>query len=222
MPAHSDREHPASTQNIDDALAFLVATGLVYENGNFFGISFASNLSLDLLILRQMNRLAKREIEAKHQLDPLYIAILDEVFIRPNRLFVDRIHIEVNKLRQAKAVGGLSQEKVQAWKRVMAFLGVGKRVGSGFQCVYTPALLRTVLHNWPEKSASLQSFFETYLTEFLPFETESKSVAQAVSEPLRYLAMRGEITLESRQDSPSKAYFGDQRFQYITHSGGMA
>jgi hypothetical protein len=221
MPAYSDREHPV-TQNIDDALAFLVATGLVYEYGNFFGISFASNLSPDLLILRQMNRLARREIEAKHPLDPLYIAILDEVFIRPNRLFVDRIHIEVNKLRQAKAVGGLSQEKVQAWKRVMAFLGVGKKVGSGFQCVYAPALLRTVLHSWPEKSASLQSFFETHLTEFLPFETESKRVAQAVSEPLRYLAMRGEITLESRQDSPSKAYFGDQRFQYITHSGGMA
>ncbi len=221
MPAQNDRERPASAQNIDDALAFLAATSLIYENGNFFGASFASNLSPDLLILRQMNRLARREIEAKHQLDPLYMMILDEVFIRPNRLFVDKMHIEVNKLRQVKAVGGLSREKVQAWNRVMAFLGVGKTVGSGFQCVYTPALLRTILHSWAEKSASLQSFFETHLAVFLPFETESKSVAHAVSEPLRYLAMRGEIALESRQDSPSRAYFGNQRFQYITHSGGM-
>lgn len=222
MPAHNDRERPASTQNIDDALAFLVASSLIYENGNFFGVSFASNLSPDLLILRQMNRLARREIEAKHQLDPLYMEILEEVFIRPDHLFVDKIHIEVNKLRQVKAVGGLSQEKVQAWKRVMAFLGVGKRVGSGFQCVYTPALLRTILRSWPEKSALLQSFFETHLAEFLPFETESKNEAHAVSEPLRYLAMRGEITLESRQDSPNRAYFGDKRFQYITHSGGVS
>lgn len=222
MPVHNDREHPASAQNIDDALAFLAATSLIYENDNFFGVSFASTLFPNLLILRQMNRLARREIEAKHQLDPLYMMILDEVFIRPNRLFVDRMHIEVNKLRQVKMVGGVSQEKVQAWKRVMAFLGVGKRVGSGFQCVYTPALLRTILYSWAEKSASLQSFFETHLAEFLPFETDTKSVAHAVCEPLRHLAMRGEITLESRQDSPSKAYFGDQRFQYITHSGGVA
>lgn len=173
-------------------------------------------------MLRQMNRLARGEIEVKHQLDPLYMGILEEVFIRPNHLFVDKMHIEVNKLRQVKAFGGLSQEKVQAWKRVMAFLGVGKRAGSGFQCVYTPALLRAILLSWPEKSAPLQSFFETHLAEFLPFETESKAAAHAVSEPLRYLAMRGEITLESRQDSPNRVYFGDQRFQYITHSGGMA
>ncbi|MHB8598521.1 MAG: hypothetical protein ACYDER_17115 [Ktedonobacteraceae bacterium] len=213
---------PASSQNIDDALAFLLASQLIYENSNHFQVPFTSNIPPHLLILRQMNRLATGEIEAMHPLDPLYMMILSEVFIKPNRLFADKLHIEVNKLRQVKESGGLSQEKVQAWKRVMAYLGVGRRFGGGFQCAYAPDLLCSISDSWPEKSGALQSFFEAHLSAFLPFETASKDLALAVSEPLRYLAEQGAIILESKRDSPNRVYFDEQRYQYITWAGGMS
>jgi hypothetical protein len=219
MPSRTTTES-VSTQSIDDALAFLLAASLISQEGRSYRASSDKNFPPRLFILHQLNRLARYEIEAKDRLDPLYMQILDEVFIRPNRLFVERLHFEVNTLRQVKDIGGLSQEKIQAWKRVMTFLGVGKRIGNGFQCVYTPDLLRAILSEWKERNASLQSFLENHLTMFVPFKTLSQDLAQAISETLLHLAERNELALESRQDSPHRAYFGEKKLQYITYLGG--
>jgi hypothetical protein len=69
--------------------------------------------------------------------DPIYTLLLDELFVKPDCLFVADVHTRANELRQVKEVGGLSREKTQAWQRVMGFLGVGRRVAGGFQCAYT-------------------------------------------------------------------------------------
>jgi hypothetical protein len=219
MPTYQG-ERLASTQNIDDALSFLVAANLVEENGKFHITVDCSDLPFRLLALRQLQRLTKGEIQAKHKVDPLYMLILDELFIKPDRLFVTDVHAEANQVREVKEVGGLSREKLQAWKRVMTFLGVGQRIGNGFQCAYVPDLLLSILDCWSEGNGLLQSFFETRLVNFLPFETLTGDLAQAVSQPLLYLAAQRKITLAPRQDSPSKSYFGEQRFRYITQGGG--
>lgn len=208
-----------SPQSIDDALAFLLSASLIFQKDHSYQVAKMIHLPPHLLILRQLNRLARYEIEAKHPLDPLYIQLLDEVFIKQDRLFVEKLHIEANKLRQVKDVGGLNHEKIQAWKRVMTFLGVGKRVGNGFLCVYTPELLQAILSEWEERSASLHVFLENHLNMFLPFKTCSQNLAQPVSETFLHLAERGVVALESRPDSPNRAYFGAKKFQYITYLG---
>jgi hypothetical protein len=172
-----------------------------------------------LLILQQMMSLYTQKIHALHQIDSLYMLILDEVFIKKNRLFVENLHIEANSLRALKQIGGLSQEKMQAWRRVMEFLGVGKRVGMGFYCTYSPTLLLEIINSRIPQQSALQSFFENSLAAFLPFEMSSHGAAHAVLEPLRSLAEAGKISLISRQDSPNKAYFGEQRIQYIDYVG---
>src|SRR6266700_4267276 len=171
MPAYTGAEMP-STQNVDDAIAFLLSASIIHENGAFYRLSSTSSLSPRLLILRQMTRSMRGEIEAMHPADPLYMYILGEVFIRPNRLFASKMHTEANKLQRVKDAGGLSKEKMQSWKRFMTFLGVGRRVGSGFQCVYAPELLQEILCCWSERTDSLQSFFETHLSTFLPVLTK--------------------------------------------------
>lgn len=219
MPTYTGEEI-LSTQNVDDAIAFLLSASIIHEDGTFYCLSSTSSLSPRLRILRQMTRLMRGEIRAIHPVDPLYMYILDEIFIRPDRLFALKMHTEANKLQRVKDVGGLSKEKVQSWKRFLAFLGVGRRVGGGFQCIYAPDLVQEILYCWPERTGSLQSFFETHLSAFLPVSTKGGGISSAVSDPLRFLATREEILLESRQDSPSKAYFGEQKFQYITCRGG--
>lgn len=209
-----------STQSIDDALAFLLSASLISQEGHFYQASRKKHLPHRLLILHQLNCLARHEIEVKNQLDTLYMQILDELFIKQNRIFVEKLHLEANKLQQVKDIGGLNQEKIQAWKRVMTFLGVGKRVGSGFICVYTPELLQAILSDWDEKSSSIYAFLENQLKLFLPFETLSQDLSQSVGETLMHLAQRGIVILESRQDSPHRAYFGEKKFQYITYREG--
>jgi hypothetical protein len=221
MPTFRDGR-PASPQNVDDALSFLVAAHLIHEDGSFCIPTDAGECPFRLLVLRQLQYLTRGEIEARHPVDRLYILLLDELFIKPDRLFVADVHAEANKLRQVKEMGGLSKEKLQAWKRVMTFLGIGQRVDTGFQCAYTPDLLLAMLDSWSERTGLLQSFFESHLANFLPFETQTGALAQAVSLPVLYLAAQGELALSSRQDSPSKPYFGERRFRYIARLGGEA
>jgi hypothetical protein len=211
-----------SPQNVDDALSFLVAAHLIHEDGRFCVPTNAVELPFRLLVLRQLRCLTREEAEARHSADRLYMLLLDELFIKLDRLFVADVHAEANKLRQVKKIGGLSKEKLQAWKRVMTFLGVGQRVDTGFQCAYAPDLLLAMLDCWSERAGLLQTFFDTHLASFLPFETQAANLAQAVSLPMLYLAAQGELALSSRQDSPSKPYFGEQRFRYIARLGGEA
>lgn len=167
-------------------------------------------------LLRQLRCLELRMIEPINPIDPLYMLILTGLFIHPNQLFVANVHAEANKLRQVADAGGLSREKLQAWKRVMEFLGIGQRVAGGFRCVYSPPLLLEIIDQWPQTGNSLQLFFEEYFGDILPYQTVNGHLAQAVEEPLRYLNDLDRISLAPLPDSPSKPYFGERKLRYIS------
>lgn len=206
-----------STQSVDDALSFLESVFLIEEKkGSYQRPDMVADQPFRIITLRQLRALELGILEALHPIDPLYMLILTELFIRPNQLFVSDVHAEANKLRPVTEAGGLSREKLQAWKRVMEFLGIGQRAAGGFRCAYSPQLLLETILQWSETENTLQQFFENYLAAIIPYQTIEGNLAQAVEAPLRYLNNRGEITLSQRQDSPSKPYFGEQRFRYIS------
>ena len=207
---------PVSTQSVDDALAFLESARLIEETrAGYRALIDQPGQPFRALVLQQLRRLEVGTVEPLHPLDPLYLLLLTELFIKPDQLFLADLHVAANNLRQVAAAGGLSREKLQAWKRVMEFLGTGRRVASGFQCAYSPDLLLDILDGWPAGNDSLQSFFEDYLDPLLPCYTGRGDLALAVQEPLLYLGQAGAIALTSRQDSPSKPYFGERKLRYI-------
>ncbi len=215
MPQQADGE-AVSTQNVDDALSFLESARLIEANGGEYrGLDSADNESFQVKTLRQLRQLELGLLEPVQPIDPLYMLILTELFIRPNQLFIEDVHREANKLRQVADAGGLSREKVQAWKRVMEFLGVGQRVLSGFRCAYSPPLLLAILDQWPQPEGTLQIFFEEHLDRILPFQIENGDLAHAVESPLDYLTDQGLIALTPLQDSPNKPYFGERNLKHI-------
>ena len=141
------------------------------------------------------------DIEPKHVTDPLYMLILEELFVRPNRVSVADLHTEANKLRQVQEVGGLSKEKLQAWKRVMAYLGMGWRVGDGFVCACVPSLLMEILDTWEYDEGPLQVFLEAYLGKFLPFQTVGGDLEIRLGSPPALGAQWG-LALVARYDCP--------------------
>lgn len=212
-------DRPVSTQNVDDALSFLESVGLVRDakRGGYHALGPFTDEPFRVKVLRQLRALELGLVEPVHPIDPLYGLLLTELFIRPNQLFVTDVHSEANKLRRVADVGGLSREKVQVWKRVMEFLGAGRRMLSGFMGVYSPSLVLEVLAQWPQTEGTLQSFLEEHFNRVLPFQTENGDLAHAVEQPLTYLESRGVISLTSLQDSPSKPYFGERRVKHIAY-----
>ncbi len=212
---HSETAVP-STQNVDDALSFLQSARLVTEEDGCYRMAGAATPeSFRITALRKLRSLELRRIDPLHPIDPLYMLILTELFIRPNRLFVADVHLEANNLRRVAEVGGLSREKLQSWKRVMEFLGLGRRMLDGFQCAVAPSLLLQILARRPRQGELLQHFFEEHLAFILPYRAAGGELAQAVQEPLQYLDANGLIALTARQDSPSKPYFGSRRARPI-------
>lgn len=205
-----------STQNVDDALLFLRSAGMIQDHKGFHVTREDQTLSFRLRLLRALRRIERGEQPASHPIDPLYTLLLDELFIKPDCLFVPDVHTRANELRQVKELGGLSREKTQAWQRVMSFLGAGRRVAGGFQCAYTADLVMDVAGCWTECQGTLQAFFEEHLGAYLPFARQSDGdLAIAVRAPLDYSANRQDLELFSLQDSPSRPYFGERRFRGI-------
>lgn len=209
-----------STQSIDDALAFLESAQLVERvSGYRVCKAFREEAPFALQVLEAMRRLERAAVPAAHAVDPLYALLLTEVFIRPDQLFVAELHPAANQLAAVKEAGGLSREKIGTWKRVMSFLGVGRRLPGGFQCVYSSGLVQAILGQWGRAEGTLQHFLEDCFGRFLPYARADSELAHSVQVPLLHLLEREKIALFPLQDSPTRSYFDRLRYKGIAWKG---
>jgi hypothetical protein len=204
------------TKNIEDALGFLQAAHLITGEQSFSSCVQDAEAALPfaVLLLRHFRQLELQALQVP-LLDLLYIRMLDWLFISPDRPWISDLHTAANQLDLAQQAGGVSQEKIGAWKRVMEFLGAGYRVGNGFYCLYRPALISPIAQQWERSEGTLQDFFERHLQHWIPCLTARSEVAWAASHPLQWLASNGSLSLFPRQDSPSRPYFRDHQFRGI-------
>jgi len=204
------------TKNIEDALKYLKAARLIGGDKECFYMQPDIDVSLPFaaLLLRQFRQLEHDSVQLPLS-DLLYITLLEQLYIAPNRVWISDLHAAANQLGLAQQIGGISQEKIGAWKRVMEFLGLGYRMGSGFYCLYCPELLQAIAERWPLVEGTLQEFFERFLQSWVPCLTGRGEVAQPAACALEYLAQKGSIDLHSKQDSPSRSYFGAHHLRGI-------
>src|SRR5690349_2569800 len=135
-----DSQGRQTTQPVEDALSFLRSAGMITESDEVQACFDLRQKSFQLQLLEQLIRVWKGSIPPVHPLDPLFIQLLDELYIAPDNLFIVNVHREANQLKAVRDAGGISKEKIQAWKRVLEFLGIGLRVQAGFLCAYSPAI----------------------------------------------------------------------------------
>lgn len=207
-----------STQNVDDALTFLKSAKMISDTNGYQVRDSSVSDSFVVEVLRSLRQIECTEESPEHPIDQLYLQLLTELFIKPNRLFVADPHTEANQLRSVSEVGGLSREKIQTWKRVMEFLGIGQRVKGGFLGVYSPTLVETIVDQWNTKHGIIQSLFEHHLGKILPYAQANGDLADALRVPLSYLMAQGRIELFPLQDSPTRPYFGDLRYRGIART----
>lgn len=201
--------------NLEEALAFLSDLGLLRPDRE----------QLDLLVVEPgpfSHRVLLTHLQAcyrvprpdAHPLDPWFMGVLDHLFIRPDRTFIPRLHTAVNALPLPTAC---SEEKVNAWRRVMEALGCGWRAGSGFLACYRPELLMRLLEGWTN-SGPLEEFLD-HVEHSLPVRTATGGLATCFALPLLHLEERGTLRLTQRGDYAGRAFFGERRIKWITVEG---
>jgi hypothetical protein len=208
---------PISQSSIDDALGFLIGVGLVERRQDrLFSNTMLLSRPFALNILERLAQIGSGKRTSKSPLDSFYWLLLHELFIKPRQLYLADVHKEANRLPDIIKLGGISREKINAWKRFMEYLGLGYRAFSGFVLLYSPKLLQQIIHIHIEKSQSLQDFFEGTLAQYLPFADESGKLADSIALPLLYLHEQGIIELHTIPDSPKRDYFGQSRYKGLT------
>ncbi|GCE23224.1 hypothetical protein [Dictyobacter kobayashii] len=215
---HANISSKGQTKNIDDGLTYLRSAELIEGDDCYATTPFEDDieekLAFSALLLRRfrkMEQLFPRGIMTDH----LYITLLEQLYVLPNRVWVGDVHGAANQLELAQQIGGISIEKVNAWKRVMEFLGVGYRMGSGFLCQYNPNLVHHIMQYWPQREGTLQEFLEDYLQCYLPCLTSRDEVSLPILATLEHLEQQDCIKLSTKQDSPSRPYFGTRRLRGI-------
>lgn len=209
-------DNKISYQGINDALSFLVSAYLLKKEGRRYVVFPSLKYpSFRLNILSQLRKLELGIIPAIHDLDPIYMSIVNEIFCMGDTLYVHNLHSKVNQLKNVQILGGVSKEKITSWMRVMSYLGVGNRISKGFQCIYDPGLINKIIKAFDQKEAILQLFFEDHFSKFLPFKKENGDLFIGLKNSLIHLNKINDITLAPLQDSPTRSYFGENLFKSL-------
>ncbi len=155
-----------------------------------------------ITLLKQLNNIMQNEKETSFNY--LFSTMYYELFVKPDRMYVQDVYYETNAMFASQPVG---QEKVNAWKRVMEFLGLGYRAYGGFYALPHPALLLKIIESKKGWEGPVQVFCQEHLSSIIPCEYQGK-VYRGVLYGLQGLYRQGVVDLQYRQDLPYAHYEG--------------
>ena len=211
-----------SSANLEDALLFLKTAGLVgCRDKKWHALRSSTNIDRDTFKLRLLQKLRKRSKKNRNHgntLDPYFMGILEILFNGPDMSYIENLHEKINELDLPLPC---SEEKVNAWRRVMEYLEVGIRGYGGMLVVYRENLVLKIIQEWPEQEGPLQQFLEKHFQFYLPWKTKKGDIAFSLAHPLKQLEENGCISLFARQDLPCKGYLESRKIKWLKKGEGI-
>lgn len=208
------RQPQVTTQSVDDALAFLIAAHIIQqENGVLLPIAAQlPKFEFRIQVLACLRQLQLGQLPAVHPADPTYLLLLEELYVKPRQRVRQNLLVQANGLAAVQAIGGLNREKLQGWRRVMCYLGLGVQVRGEFVFAPAPDLLRGILDLSPSSEGSLQDLLEDHVQRFLPCLDATGGLTPAVESSFDLLYRHKNLELFAQQDAPSRP-FGPKRYR---------
>jgi hypothetical protein len=199
----------SSAANLEDALSFLGTAGVITRKRNLYRGRYRGldSTGFKTTLLRHL-----RAVKKKNGLDPYFLGLVDILYIKPDTSFHNGLHRLINSL---DLPGPCSEEKVNAWRRVVEYLGLGLRGFGGLAVQYDAGLLERIIGEWDDNEGPLQLFLEGHLNRYLPWATIKGEIASAVALPLEQLEATGKIHLMPKQDLPYKGYMGKRKVKWL-------
>jgi hypothetical protein len=203
----------SSPINLEDALYFLEVADIIIKEDKAWKAIFRiqDEKSFKLCLLRSMRGIHLTN-RLTNILDPYFLGFIDILFTKPNIVFQNDLHSKVNSIGVSVPC---SEEKVNAWRRVLEYLNVGIRAYGGLVVQYDVDLVKEIISLWDEKEGPIQQFLEMHFNKYLPWKTQKGDIAISLSNSLERLEKEGLIILSTRQDLPSKSYFGSRKIKWI-------
>ncbi|RNB92525.1 hypothetical protein EDM56_02185 [Brevibacillus fluminis] len=193
---------------IDGALVILKDLNYIHDENGFL---YSNDVDWKVTdIFRKLNRISQTEEE--ETLNFVFSTMYDQVFVKPDKMFVVNIHYQVNSKFSKTMVG---HEKINAWKRIMEFLGLGRRVYSGFYALPQLSLLQEIVREAGEYEGGLQPYCERVIQPILPCITSQGNIFKGILYGLLALNDQRIIEISCKQDLPYKSYGPNHEWNWI-------
>jgi hypothetical protein len=144
--------------------------------------------------------------------DYVFTTMFYELFVKPNNLFIHDLHFETNKSFERVSIG---QEKINAWKRMMEYFGLGYRYNGGFYALPQYKLLKRLINYIGDWEGPLQLFFEEKIHPIIPC-VYNGNVYNGVIFSILNLNNSHKIQLSRKQDLPFQAYGEKKEWNWVT------
>lgn len=217
----STSQDKKNTKTTDDAITFLKGVGLLSAEEPLSARELLAGDFIFTLIhsLQLINTTGKNLVGKQLQKrDTFFMKILSDLFIGQDIVFIADMHSRVNKYYQKDL--NINEEQLNAWRRVMEYLGLGERHEKGFYCTISPRLVAKVLHyciseKKIEAECQLDALLNDFFINFLPFAGQGGDISKLLLPALGRLISLGAINLKRMQDSPARPFWGENAFKWI-------
>ncbi|MFG0216648.1 hypothetical protein ACFU8X_26690 [Brevibacillus porteri] len=194
---------------IDGALTMLIDLNFIHEDEGYMYVKDDRDWRVTS-VFKELSNISK--CEERETLNFIFSSLYDQVFVKPNQLFVTNIHYQINSSLSKMMVG---HEKINAWKRIMEYFGLGRRVYSGFYALPNLALLHEIIMEVGEWEGGLHPFCENVINPILPCITSEGNIFRGMLYGLIALNEEKIIEVSNKQDLPYKSYGPNHQWNWI-------
>ncbi|MGD6893740.1 hypothetical protein [Bacillus infantis] len=166
-----------------------------------------------------LKRLKELVDNAEDPEDPnvIFSTLYSKLFVMRDELYLKDLYYEANLLFEKMAI---SQEKINAWKRIMEYFGLGYRVYGGFYALPKLKILEDIIEEIGEWEGPLQVFFEEKINPIIPC-VYNRKVFKGMIYAVLNLHDQELLKLSKMQDLPYTSFGDKNEWNWIRIRGGV-
>ncbi|MEC1071406.1 hypothetical protein [Priestia megaterium] len=198
------------TSLVEAVVQFLYSLGAIDINDKK-QIS-SKETQLDVIDIHlQLSKIAQNLNEPSNP-NYIFATMFYELFVKSNNLFIHDLHFETNN--RFKRIS-ISQEKINAWKRMMEYFGLGYRYNGGFYALPQYKLIKDLINYIGDWEGPLHVFFEDKVHPIIPCVYKG-NVYNGIIFSILNLNSSHQIQLTRKQDLPFQSYGEKSEWNWIT------
>lgn len=165
-------------------------------------------------IFKRLNMIAEKNDTSNPNF--VFTMMFYELFVKTGDLYIKDLHFETNK---TFAKASISQEKINAWKRMMEYFGLGYRYyNGGFYALPQLKLMKNLVDNIKNWEGPLQIFFEKHIHSIIPC-IYNGNVFNGFIYGILNLNEMNLVKLSRKQDLPFLSYGDRKEWNWISIGG---
>lgn len=167
-------------------------------------------------ILSRIHNVANTD-DDEESMNFVFSKLYFELFVKTNRMFIKDMHYVANTSFTKTTI---SEEKINSWKRIMEYFGLGYRAYSGFYALPHIDLIKNVIDSNGKWEGPLQTLISEKFNPIIPCVYKGNAF-NGILFSLEYLNQQQYVSLTRKQDLPFSSYGQQNQWNWVRVGGNL-